>query len=431
MSTNPKVGPMREALHHIDEEFNSTYINPESIQQLQKTLLTFNITIQDWNTLVNYIKVLGSVQKAMYLLFPSLTDYLDDLSGPTTFTMPEKEKLENIESGAQVNVIESIKVNGTAQTITNKEVNIVIPTAVSDLVNDAAYITNAVDGLVNYSKTSEFASVAFSNDYADLDNVPTKLSDFTNDIVGNGTLTIQKNGTTVDTFNSNASADKTINITVPTALSGLSDDSTHRTVTDTEKSTWGAKQNAITSSSKLSADLVDDTNTTHKFVTSQEKITWNAKQNALTFDSTPTEDSTNPIESGAVYEAISDVTAIANGKTKTFVISDAVISGKENDKFNSPGPHVDVLFGDTIETLTGENFGYNDLKLGDIVLVKETDVPDWWVGYVYTGTGTRYKRLYKMETTKVDLSPYALKSDLGEQVNYVFLDGVLTITTKS
>lgn len=36
---------------------------------------------------------------------------------------------------------------------------------------------------------------------------------------------------------------------IPSALSALSDDSTHRLVTDTEKSTWNAKQNAITVSS--------------------------------------------------------------------------------------------------------------------------------------------------------------------------------------
>ena len=40
-----------------------------------------------------------------------------------------------------------------------------------------------------------------------------------------------------------------------------------------------AYQPLIDSSHKLSADLVDDTNTNHKFVSSSEKSTWNAKQN--------------------------------------------------------------------------------------------------------------------------------------------------------
>lgn len=42
-------------------------------------------------------------------------------------------------NAAQANVIESVKVNGTAQTITNKEVNIAVPTAVSDLNNDSGF----------------------------------------------------------------------------------------------------------------------------------------------------------------------------------------------------------------------------------------------------------------------------------------------------
>lgn len=56
---------------------------------------------------------------------------------------------------------------------------------------------------------------------ADVDDVPTKTSDLTND---SGFIT---------------SAD------VPTDLADLSDDATHRLVTDTEKSTWSGKQDAI------------------------------------------------------------------------------------------------------------------------------------------------------------------------------------------
>lgn len=67
---------------------------------------------------------------------------------------------------------------------------------------------------------------------------------------------------------------------------------------------WKAYQLEITSSNKLSSDLVDDTNHTNKFVTASEKTTWNGKQNALTFDSTPTENSTNPVTSGGVYTAL-------------------------------------------------------------------------------------------------------------------------------
>lgn len=64
-------------------------------------------------------------------------------------------------------------------------------------------------------------------------------------------------------------------------------------------------QQVINANNKLSADLVDDTNTTNKFTNATEKQTWNGKQDALTFDSAPTESSTNPVTSGGVYTALS------------------------------------------------------------------------------------------------------------------------------
>lgn len=40
------------------------------------------------------------------------------------YTTAEKNKLSGIDTGAQVNVIETIKLNGTTQTVTNKTVNL-------------------------------------------------------------------------------------------------------------------------------------------------------------------------------------------------------------------------------------------------------------------------------------------------------------------
>lgn len=47
--------------------------------------------------------------------------------------------LENV--GAQANVLEAVKVNGEAQTVTDKAVDITVPTKVSDLSNDSKYQT--------------------------------------------------------------------------------------------------------------------------------------------------------------------------------------------------------------------------------------------------------------------------------------------------
>lgn len=80
----------------------------------------------------------------------------------------------------------------------------------ADIATNAAIEASKVDGL---------AKVATSGLYNDLDDKPTIPT------VNNATLTIQKNGATVDTFTANASANKTINITVPTKTSELDNDS--------------------------------------------------------------------------------------------------------------------------------------------------------------------------------------------------------------
>lgn len=64
-------------------------------------------------------------------------------------------KLSGIANGAQVNVIETVKKNGTALTVTNKAVDISVPTKTSDITNDSGYITKAVNDLTNYYKKQE------------------------------------------------------------------------------------------------------------------------------------------------------------------------------------------------------------------------------------------------------------------------------------
>ena len=59
---------------------------------------------------------------------------------------------------------------------------------------------------------ADLATVATSGSYNDLNDKPT---------IGNATLTIQKNGTAVDTFTANATADKAINLIVPTDTGDL------------------------------------------------------------------------------------------------------------------------------------------------------------------------------------------------------------------
>lgn len=75
-------------------------------------------------------------------------------------------------------------------------------------------ITTALNGKAD---SSSLAAVATSGSYNDLDNKPTIPT------VNNATLTIQRNGTTVNTFTANASENVTADISVPTTVAELSD----------------------------------------------------------------------------------------------------------------------------------------------------------------------------------------------------------------
>lgn len=75
----------------------------------------------------------------------ALAGKVDAVSGKglstNDYTTAEKSKLSDVETGAQANVIESVKVNGTALTVISKAVDVTVPTKTSDLDNDSGFIT--------------------------------------------------------------------------------------------------------------------------------------------------------------------------------------------------------------------------------------------------------------------------------------------------
>ena len=57
----------------------------------------------------------------------------------------DKSKLNGIETSAEVNHIDIVKVNGTVLDITNKSVDVIVPTKTSDLTNDSGFLTSHQD----------------------------------------------------------------------------------------------------------------------------------------------------------------------------------------------------------------------------------------------------------------------------------------------
>ena len=71
----------------------------------------------------------------------------------------DKTKINGIEASADVNVIEIVNVNGFPLTITDKSVNIIIPTVTSALTNDSGFIT-ATDDITGNAASATTATTA-------------------------------------------------------------------------------------------------------------------------------------------------------------------------------------------------------------------------------------------------------------------------------
>lgn len=142
-----------------------------------------------------------------------------------------------------------------------------VPTKLSELEDDATH------RLVTDTEKASWNAKQPAGNYATVEDIPTKTSDLTNDsgfitdisgkvdkVAGKGLSTndltnelklsydtaasqthTHSNKTALDSVSGINTGDQEI----PDALSDLSEDSTHRTVTDTEKSTWNAKQSAL------------------------------------------------------------------------------------------------------------------------------------------------------------------------------------------
>ena len=100
------------------------------------------------------------------------------------------------------------------QSLANYALKTELPKNVSDLTNDAKYIT--ASGAPVQSVNGKTGTVSLTaNDVGALPSTTTIP------VVNNAKLTIQKNGVEVDNFTANASVDKTINIEVPTKASDI------------------------------------------------------------------------------------------------------------------------------------------------------------------------------------------------------------------
>jgi len=178
-------------------------------------------------------------------------------------------------------------------------------------------------------------------------------------------------------------------------------------------SQMSAKQNVIDSTHKLSADLVNETDS-KKFVAQTEKNTWNAKEDASNKVTTLSASSTDTQYPSAkvVHDTIEDVREIAAGKSTNYTVNLS-----NNPAFNTQNTSISVS---SFIDINGRTLVPADVKIGDNVYVTDTLIPDRWVATKTSGT----MALYILETAKCPVQ------DVQDNGVSVVANGIANISGK-
>lgn len=212
----------------------------------------------------------------------------------------------------------------TSNAYDDVEVDIEVPTKTSDLTNDGS------DGTSTYAETGDLATVATSGNYSDLTNKPT---------IGNATLTITQNSSSVGTFTANATTNKSIDIATPTKTSDLTNDGSDGTSTYAEASSLSAVATSGNYSDLTNTPTIGDATLTIKQNnTSLGTFTANATTNASVNITTPTKtsDLTNDGSNGSsTYVEASGLSTVATSGSYTDLtnkptIGDATLTIQKN-----------------------------------------------------------------------------------------------------
>ena len=156
LSTNDYTSAEKTKLGGIATGAQVNVIENVVVNGTSATIANKTATITMETGAIDQIKVNGVAQpiedKAVDIAVPTKTSDLTNDSNfavdasyihtDNNFTNTLKTKLDGITAGAEPNVIETIKVNNTTQTVTNKAVNITVPTNTSQLTNGANFQTD-------------------------------------------------------------------------------------------------------------------------------------------------------------------------------------------------------------------------------------------------------------------------------------------------
>ena len=179
----------------IDLPLESVVVNGEYDSETKKIILT----LESGSTIeFSVADLVAGLQSEITSSNKLDSDLVDDTNQTNKFiTSAGLTKLSGIETGAEVNIIESITINGTPVTVTNKDVSFTIPTKVSDLNNDSGFITKSVDDLTNYTDTTTLNTALGGKQETLVSGTNIKtINNYS--LLGSGNITIESSGGTAN-----------------------------------------------------------------------------------------------------------------------------------------------------------------------------------------------------------------------------------------
>lgn len=296
---------------------------------------------------------------------------------------------------------------------------------------------------VQLSGTTKSWADALNDNFAELDERKTDIGD-TSTLVHDGsyvhandsTITIQKNGTDVDSFTTNAASGKSINITLAKGDVGLGNVDNVQQYSASNPPPYPVNGVTVNGTS-----VVDST----------------TKIAAITVPTTPQEVGADPAGTASSAVSTHDASSSAHSDIRSAV---STAQQKADDAYSlAEGREKAVAYNNYSAAVTAFNAESSAvLKIGDNIYIKTVEVPDLWVydvlgskvTYTYTTDAAivsaiqtngyvdiGWYRLAQLETSKVDLSGYvptsrtvnskALSSDITLDASDV---GALASSTK-
>lgn len=277
--------------------------------------------------------------KNIFATQTDLSDKVDKEAGKglsaNDYTTTEKNKLAGIASGAQVNVIDTVKVNNTALTPSSKAVNVTVPTKTSDITNDSGFITIAdvPEGSAASSTTPKMdgtAAVGSETAFARGDHIhpsDTSRVPITRTVAGHALsadVTLVKGDVGLGNVDNTADADKPVSTAQQTALNGKVDKVSGKGLSTNDYTTAEKSKLAAFGDASTYALKSDITNM-YKYKGSVATVSALPSSDNTTGDVYNVESSgMNYAWDGTAWDALGEIftiTSISNGDIDTIVAS--------------------------------------------------------------------------------------------------------------